>query len=77
MTDRDHIRKAAAALDDDMTFPRSAKHGQRRIVTMRRDWSDLRRAVASGDPDAVQEAFDACEPWIDWCFGQAAGVGDG
>lgn len=59
-------------LAPDTAFPRSAKHGQRRVVTMWRDWNNLRKAVASGDPVATQEAFDLCEPWVDWCFGQAA-----
>lgn len=72
MTDRDHIRTAAALLDDDLVFPRARKHGQRRVATMWRDWGDLRRAVASGDPADTQAAFDACEPWIDWCFQQAS-----
>ena len=59
-------------LAPDTAFPRSARHGQRRVVTMWRDWNNLRKAVASGDPVATQEAFDLCEPWVDWCFGQAA-----
>lgn len=56
----------------ELTFPKSTKHGQLRVVTMWRDWNDLRKAVASGDPIRIQEAFDECEPWVDWCFAVAA-----
>lgn len=56
----------------DLTFPRTARHGQRRVVGMWRDWNALRQAVALGDPVATQQAFDECEPWVDWCFGMAS-----
>lgn len=56
----------------DLTFPRTARHGQRRVVGMWRDWNELRQAMACGDLIRAQAAFDECEPWIDWCFGMAA-----
>lgn len=58
-----------------LTFPRSARYGNRRIATMYADWRDLTDAMTAGDHLAAQDAFDRCQEWIDWCFGTAAQQG--
>lgn len=47
------------------------RYGRRRIDRMLKEWNALREAVASGNPEATQAAFDACEEWVDFAFGAA------
>lgn len=42
------------------------------IDRMLREWQALREAVASGNAEAAQTAFDACEEWVDFAFGAAS-----
>lgn len=49
------------------------RYGRRKISKMREEWNALRDAVRAGDPVVVQKAFDACEEWIDFAFGQNKG----
>lgn len=46
------------------------RYGRRRIDRMLREWDTLRHIIASEGTPAVQEAFDACEEWIDYAFGR-------
>ena len=47
------------------------RYGRRKITSMLADWNALRAAVANGDVEATQAAFDRCEEWIDFAFGSA------
>lgn len=48
------------------------RYGRRKVSRMLLEWNVLRSAIATGDPEASQAAFDACEEWIDFAFGRAA-----
>ena len=48
------------------------RYGRRRIDRMLKEWQALRDAVAHGEPEATQAAFDACEEWVDFAFGKAS-----
>jgi hypothetical protein len=48
------------------------RYGRRKVSRMLAEWDALRSAVAGGDPEATQAAFDACEEWVDFAFGRAS-----
>ncbi len=52
------------------------RYGRRKVSRMLAEWNALRSALASGDREATQEAFDACEEWIDFAYGRAALAGE-
>lgn len=45
------------------------RYGRRKVSKMLAEWNSLRQAVATGDIEAAQRAFDKCEEWIDFAFG--------
>lgn len=44
--------------------------GDRGLDSMLRDWNAHRAAVQTGDIEAIQSTFDACEEWIDFALGR-------
>jgi len=51
----------------------SDRYGNRRVSKMLAEWNRLREAVREGNLEGIQNAFDACEEWIDFAFGQNKG----
>lgn len=49
------------------------RYGKRRVSKMLSEWNRLREAVREGNLEGIQNAFDACEEWIDFAFGQSKG----
>ena len=49
------------------------RYGKRRVSKMLAEWNRLREAVREGNLEGIQDAFDACEEWIDFAFGQNKG----
>lgn len=49
------------------------RYGKRRVSKMLAEWNRLREAVREGNLEGIQNAFDACEEWIDYAFGQNKG----
>ncbi len=52
------------------------RYGKRRVSKMLAEWNRLREAVREGNLEGIQNAFDACEEWIDFAFGQNKGGND-
>jgi hypothetical protein len=50
------------------------RYGNRRVSKMLTEWNRLREAVREGNLEGIQDAFDACEEWIDFAFGQNKAV---
>lgn len=44
------------------------RYGATRVSKIRAAYNDLRQAIASGDIEAAQKAFDRYEPWADYIF---------
>lgn len=44
------------------------RYGRRTLSSMLKDWHSLRCAVATGEIENIQSAFDRCEEWIDFSF---------
>ena len=44
------------------------RYGKTRIIKLRRAVDALRHAIAKGDPEETQRAWDRCEPWVDRIF---------
>lgn len=47
-----------------------AYFGNRSLDSMLWDWNAHRAAVQTGDIEAIQNTFDACEEWIDFALGR-------
>lgn len=46
----------------------SERYGNLRVSKIRAAYSDLRRAIRSGDLDAAEKALDRYEQWADYIF---------
>ena len=44
------------------------RYGRTNIAKIRAAVNALRDAIRSGDPEAIEAAWDRCEPWVDRIF---------
>ena len=49
----------------------SERYGRTKVSKIRQAYNDLRSAIASGDMEKAQEAFDRYEQWSDYIYGEA------
>lgn len=54
-----------------MTQIDTERYGRTKVSKIRKAYNDLRVAIASGDLDKIQEAFDRYEQWSDYIYGEA------
>lgn len=47
------------------------RYGRTKIATIRRDFDKLREAVQRHDAEATEDAWLACERWVDFVFAMA------
>ena len=45
------------------------RYGVTKTMTIRRDFDRMREAIRRGDRDEIEEAWLACERWVDFVFG--------
>lgn len=50
----------------------SETYGRAKIVTIKKDFDDLRAAIRSHDAKETEKAWDRCERWVDFVMGDAA-----
>lgn len=47
-------------------------YGLAKIITIRKDFDDLRTAIRSHDTESIEAAWEKCERWLDMVFGRAS-----
>lgn len=47
-------------------------YGLAKIITIKKDFDNLRTAIRSHDTEGIEAAWEKCERWLDMVFGRAS-----